>query len=128
MKLWPPAPDWVTRPRNSTVVVPGSPSDTAWPPVAASAAAGAPASPDPEEVVGKVVVVHDRARRGTHRRQPAGGGHGPLRVGGGGAGLQVVGDLPDGPQLAEAAQDIHRQLEPGPDLHVGDDLRGGERV
>src|SRR6266487_2727548 len=123
MKLWPPAPDWVTRPRNSTggqAVSLGEPGTTT---VEASAAAGAPASPDPEEVVGKVVVVHDRARRGTHRRQPAGGGHGPLRVGGGGAGLQVVGDLPDGPQLAEAAQDIHRQLEPGPDLHVGDDLR-----
>ena len=39
-----------------------------------------------------------------------------------------AGDLSDGPHLVEAAQDIHRQFDPGPDLHVGDDLRSGERV
>src|SRR6516164_6862053 len=36
------------------------------------------AQPDPEEVVGEVVVVPDRARRGAHRGQPLGAGHGPL--------------------------------------------------
>ena len=34
------------------------------------------AQPDPEEVVGQVVVMHDRARRGAHRGQPVGAGHG----------------------------------------------------
>src|SRR6516225_6317788 len=40
------------------------------------------AQPDPEEVVGQVVVVPDRARRGAHRGQPLGAGHGPLWTGG----------------------------------------------
>src|SRR5215472_2842825 len=43
-------------------------------------------------------------------------------------GLQVGGDLPEGPQLIEATQDVHRQLDSGPDLHVGDDLRSSERI
>src|SRR6516165_4157773 len=36
------------------------------------------AQPDTEEVVGHVVVVPDRARRGAHRGQPPGGDHGSL--------------------------------------------------
>src|SRR5207249_8306264 len=40
------------------------------------------AQPEPEEVVGQVVVAHDRWRRGAHRRQPTGAGHDPLGTGG----------------------------------------------
>jgi hypothetical protein len=40
----------------------------------------------------------------------------------------VGGDLSDSAHLAQATQDIHRQLDPGPDLDIGDDLRSGERV
>jgi hypothetical protein len=36
--------------------------------------------------------------------------------------------LSDSPHLAEAAQDIHWKLDPGPDLHVRDDLRSGKGV
>ena len=53
-------PDWATRLRNSTVVVPGSPSDTAQSPVPASACAGTLASPTPPATTADAVITRRR--------------------------------------------------------------------